>query len=374
MLGIINGIMALVLIVAIGQETNRIIQTQLDELGTNLLVIRPFFFYRESDLIPTRIQYELSDITRIKKATLSVDEAAPFYQGNLPVQYRRRSLSMGIVGTNDIYAYVKNLKVKQGRFLSPIDLEGNRFVAVLNETAAERLGIDSHLLDAKLRVNGLVVKVVGIIEDKATEMGSGASIAYLPLPFYHRLLGQRSQNSLEIYLLIKNNFSVANGITEIKSLVKAMHGPMAEETVRSVSDYLQTSQEIQKRALWVLSAMAGIALLLGGIGITNLLMISVQERTREIGIRKAVGAKDGAILFQFMAEGILLSIGGGLLGVLLGIYAIVMVLPALNLPVNIPVAAIWIGVLFSAGLGIIGSVYPASAAARLKPIEALRYE
>ncbi len=367
--------MALVLIIAIGQETNRILEAQLEELGTNLLVIRPYSSYADSDLMPTQIEYSLDDITRIKDATLSVDEVAPAFQGSLLFQYGRRSLSIGVVGTNDKYAAVKSLEVRQGRFLSSMDIASDRTVAVLNKTAAQRLGnIDDISLGVYVRVNGLLAKVVGIVNDKTTEMGPGAAIAYLPIPFYHRLVAKGPNNQLAIYILVRKEFPVEIGTREVKSVVKEMHGPLAEETVRSMTDFLMASLEIQKRAIFVLFTMAGIALLLGGMGIANLLMISVRERTREIGIRKAVGAKDQAILFQFVAEGIFLSLVGGLAGVLLGIQAIVMVLPALNLPVYIPIAAIWTGLLFSAGLGILGSVYPASVAARLKPIDALRYE
>ncbi len=362
-LGIVNGIMALVVIVAISHSTNKVIESQLEELGTNLLVIRPYFAYGESALVPTRIQYSLEDMAQIKNTALSVEEVAPSYQNSLHFQYGHRSLSINIVGTNDKYATVKNLTMRQGRFLSSMDITSDRFVVVLNETAAQRLGAMTDLSsDVRVRIAGIMAKIVGIVQDKTTE-GGGVPMAYLPLPLYDRLVAQGANNPLEIYIRVKKEFSVNDGIREIKSFLKATHGPLAEESLRSMTDFLEVSREIQTRAMWVFFAMAGIALLLGGVGLTNLLMISVRERTREIGIRKAVGAKDRAILFQFVAEGIILSLGGGLVGVLLRIWAITMVLPVLNLPVHIPLSAIWTGVFFSAGLGVLGSFYPAWVAA-----------
>lgn len=373
--GTMNGIMAVVMAVAIGQGSRMEIKRHFDELGANLLMVSSYASSGAPKAIPKIIKYTHKDVIRLKNSCLSVEEVAPFMEGDLEAQYRRRPLlRLRVIGTDTRYLKVRNLTMREGRFLSPLDLQLNRHVVVLNESAA-RLLIDSRYSrdDFKLFVGGTAVSVVGIVQDKTTE-GFGQPVAYLPTTLYRRLIDVDFQNLMSIYVLVKESFTVEQAMEEVKLFLKGVHGPEAMESVESMTDFLVAFKEINRKAIWSLTAIASIILLSGGIGISNLLLASVRERTQEIGIRKAVGAKDRAILFQFVTEGVILSLLGGVLGVFLGIGVLPALLPALQLPVVIPYSAVVIGVIFSVVVGILSSYYPARTAAKLHPIEALRYE
>jgi|GEM_PF-6965563 len=373
-LGTMNGIMSVVMVVAISDGHRSVIKQHFDELGANLLVVSSYVWGHELDSVPTEIRYSMQDMIRIKNACRSVKEVAPVMRGSLTLQYERRSLELHVTATDARYVRVRNLTVKKGRFLSPLDIELDRRVVVLNETAARRLlGSDDLNAYRELLVQGTSVAVIGIVEDRVTEAGSGMPTAYLPMAFYSRLVKTYS-DSLGFYILIHETFDLEQGMKEVQSILKETHGPTAVESVSGMTEFLAAFRDISRRAIWALAVIASITLLLSGIGISNLLLASVRERTREIGVRKALGAKDRAILFQFVIEGIVLSVLGGIFGVLLGVGGLVLVLPALELPVIIPYHAVIVGVLFSIGVGFLASYYPAKIAARLRPIEALRYE
>lgn len=373
-LGTMNGIMAVVMVVAIGQGHRIELKKRIQEVGSNLIVVHPYAF-SESDAIPTVIKYSTDDLVHIKNTSLSTDEVAPLLRSAPEVQYQKRSLRLNVIGTDARYAKVMNLHLREGRFLTSFDLERNRHVIVLNETAVNMLG-GSHpfTIGASLLVKSTIVSLVGIIRDNIVEFGPRSPVAYIPMTLYKRLINEPSENLLSIYVLVRDSFTLAVGMKEIKSLLTTLHGPNAATTVSPMAEFLEEFRNMVKQALLALVAIASITLLLGGIGLSNLLLSSVQSRTREIGIRKTFGAKDRDIIFQFVIEGLILSLIGGVFGVLLGVIGCVLVLPSMQLPVIIPYSAIFTGVLFSIIVGIVSSYYPAKIAANLQPIDALKYE
>lgn len=374
--GVTIAICALVLLVAIAEGVGQEIKDEIAALGSHLLVVRPVASDFTPDPKARPIVYTLDDIPRIKKNCLTVDAVSPFKEGRVPVSYQRNAMELMVIGTNEAYSKVKNMTIKKGRFFSQVDIDLHRSVVVLNGAAVKALSENASLLEVgqDIIVKGYPLHLIGIAEDKAGEVGPGTPIAYFPITFYQKLLQTPYENMLGFYILIRKTASVQQGLVEVRTLFSAVYGKGASDSISSMTELLEMEQASHGKGLWILGGIVAIALVQGGVGIANLLLLSVRERTREIGILKTFGAKDREILLQIMLEGLGISLVGGFLGILLGIPMIYMMLSFLELPVIISKSAILFGFVFSAGVGLVGGFYPARMAANMQPIDALRYE
>ena len=366
MLGIIIGVMAVIALVALGQGTTKQVTEQVQGLGSNLLTVNILgrgsattIDYKEAEAF-----VELDGISKV----------APVTSQNASVKYGTDSVQVNVVGTNSLYAEVQKYEVGAGRFIGSIDLDFYQKVAVLGADTAEELFGREESVGQYILINGNRHKVVGVLASKGeSTMGSSDEIVIVPITTAERVF--RSVGVRTVYAEIESEDMVDMAKTMLEStLSKKFRGNTDSYRVFSQQDILETVSSVSDTLTLALGGIAAISLLVGGIGIMNIMLVSVTERTKEIGIRKAIGAKKRDILLQFLIEAIVLSGFGGLLGIASGIGVAQMVSGALSMDVVYSMPIIWMAFGFSVAIGVLFGMFPANKAAKLKPIDALRFE
>ena len=389
LLGIIIGVAAVISTMAVGRGAQEAVTAGIESLGTNLLFVRPgnasqggFFFGQGSATTLT-----LEDAVALPDATLrpSIEAVAPELSTNGQVVARGENTFAQLLGITPEYLFVRNNAMASGQFISQVHVENRSEVAVLGARLAETLFGFRDPVRQKVRINGRQFTVVGVLKSKG---GGGLSIddqVLVPITTaYYRLASQRtSQGDVSVQSInvqVRSVDDLNRAEQDIATVLRLRHRITGEDdfTISSQEETIETLEETQETFVIFLAAIASISLLVGGIGIMNIMMVSVTERTREIGIRKAMGAKRRDIQLQFVSEATLLSLGGGGVGLLLGWLASVL-LDGRNLgsqtfqtAFGADIAALALAV--SAAIGLFFGIYPAVRAARLHPIEALRYE
>ena len=369
MLGVVIGVASVVALVGVGQGTTSSITARLSSLGTNLLTISP------SGNSSTGLT--LDDAAAIAKVD-GIVAVAPEVQTSLTVAAGTKSTTTSIVGTSADYARVRAFDVWQGSFLTTMAVERGLRVAVLGATAASDLGLDATSIGTTIQVGGLPFTVVGILQPKG---GSGFQNpddqVLVPIAAVHKYF-VAGDTVRTIGVSVASNDQMTAATTAITALLRERHELSATETadfsVFNQTQLLETASSISATLTLLLGGIASISLIVGGIGIMNIMLVSVRERTREIGIRKAVGARGRDVLAQFLIEALTLSLLGGLIGIVMGlaVSAGIGQLAGWGFQFNpVTVAA---AVLFSLAVGVVFGVWPARMAARLDPIAALRYE
>ncbi len=370
MLGVVIGVASVVALVGVGQGTTANITTRLASLGTNLLTISPSG--RSSTNALT-----LEDAAAIARVP-GVAAVAPEVQTSASIVVGRTSTPSSVVGTSAAYAQVRAYDVWQGSFLTDPTVEAGLRVAVLGATTASDLGLDASSIGTSISVGGLPFKVIGILQPKG---GSGFQNpddqVLVPLATVHKyFVGGDTVRTIGVSVATEDDMTSAT--TAITALLRERHKLSATDTadfsIFNQTQLLDAASSISATLTLLLGGIASISLIVGGIGIMNIMLVSVRERTREIGIRKAVGARGRDILAQFLIEALTLSLIGGLIGIAvgLGVSALIGQLAGWGFQFNpLTVAA---AVLFSLIVGVVFGVWPARMAARLDPISALRYE
>ncbi len=370
MLGVVIGVASVVALVGVGQGTTANITTRLASLGTNLLTISPSG--RSSTNALT-----LEDAAAIARVP-GVAAVAPEVQTSASIVVGRTSTTSSVVGTSAAYARVRAYDVWQGSFLTDPTVEAGLRVAVLGATTASDLGLDASSIGTSISVGGLPFKVIGILQPKG---GSGFQNpddqVLVPLATVHKyFVGGDTVRTIGVSVATEDDMTSAT--TAITALLRERHKLSATDTadfsIFNQTQLLDAASSISATLTLLLGGIASISLIVGGIGIMNIMLVSVRERTREIGIRKAVGARGRDILAQFLIEALTLSLIGGLIGIAvgLGVSALIGQLAGWGFQFNpLTVAA---AVLFSLIVGVVFGVWPARMAARLDPISALRYE
>lgn len=385
MLGIIIGVAAVVALMAIGRGATRSVTSGIEGLGSNLVSISSARNVRQTGAgaLPTPLYY--SDYQAIAKDITNVVGISPTYQTNAQVAYGANQSQFTITGVTPEFAAVQVYTLASGRFISNGDNSAEARVVVIGSQAATDLFSGLNPMGRDITINGINFTVVGVLASKgSTGFFSTDEVILIPLETgYARLFGGRAlengQSTLSSISLSAANANVVNDvISQVEYILRRDHGLTLHDTlpfsVSSQSQALSTLTSITTTLTAFLAAIAGISLFVGGIGIMNIMLVSVRERTREIGLRKAVGARRSVILMQFLVETVTLSLVGGILGILLGaaIAGVVTLTGLITTYVSLDV--VLYSFFFAALVGLFFGIYPAYQAASLRPIEALRYE
>ena len=384
MLGIMIGVAAVITLMAVGDGVNRFVADQFIGLGTNLVFVVPNEdpFRAEVTLSMTDAQ-ALADIARVP----GVVAAAPLYRRSAEVTYGGNADTVPIRASTPDYGEIRGYEVERGRFFSDADYNSRSRVVIMGADTVENLyPEDVDPLETDVKIRGINFRVIGILEKQGGGLfGSQDNLMILPLTTaQERLFNARSRRTGEllvdtILLQAVSSEAVQDVVIDAVDTLRQTHNISFRDeddfAVLTQEDFLATFGQVIGVLTLFLGAIAGISLLVGGIGIMNIMLVTVTERTREIGLRKAVGAKRSDILSQFLTEAIILSVLGGLLGIFLGFLgatAIQWAVPDLNTSITFGAVSLAVG--FSATVGLFFGIYPASRAAALDPIDALRFE
>jgi putative ABC transport system permease protein len=381
MLGIIIGNASVITMVGLGEGAQRFVNAQLETLGPNVLFIVPGSQETQqlgSLDIPRNLV--LADAVAIEQQVPSVRGVAAEASTRQLVTFRNRNANVNIVGTVPDFLTVRSFEMASGRFLSDLDVTRNAQVAVLGDTLNTRLFEDKSAVGQQLRIGGVTFDVIGVLEKKGSNLGLDYDDAIIvPITTQaNRLAGEgRSPYGVPVSFITvsaRDRESMATAEFQITNLLRLRHNIIDEDDfyISSQDTLLNIANTITGALTLMLAAIAGISLFVGGIGIMNIMLVSVRERTQEIGLRKAIGASQSDILGQFLIEAIILSVAGGVIGTALGVSGIVLIGLLTPFDAGISVGAIVMAVSISGGIGLFFGVFPARQAARLDPIVALR--
>ncbi len=391
MLGVIIGVAAVIALLAVGQGASAAITEQVQGIGSNLIFVAPGSFNQNGvrSAVGAATTLTLEDAEALQDSACCPDIArvAPVFQANVQVVAGGNNTNTNVTGTTPDYQYARNFYVGQGRFIDARDDETLARVAVLGTATAQQLFGANDPLGQTIKINRVPFKVVGVMKEKGGTGFFGQNqddIIFVPIRTAQiRLFGNQSLTSngqrrvSVIYVSARAEDRADQAVSQITQEFRQRHHIQFQQddfSVASQKDLLGALSQISTILTIFLGVIAGISLLVGGIGIMNIMLVSVTERTREIGIRKAVGAKRRDILFQFLMEAIALSFSGGIIGILLGAGIAFAVTQTGVIVTVIEASSVALAVGFSVGVGLFFGLYPAWRASLLHPIEALRYE
>jgi putative ABC transport system permease protein len=377
-LGVIIGVLAVVLLVALGDGIRNYLADAFASAGSNVVQVTPGKRETKGGLmIPfTGVAHKLTpeDEQAIGHRVPMVDRVSGVVQGSASLRYGVRRRDSMALGVSDQFADMRNMHVALGRFFSDDDVISHRRYIVIGRLIQQELFADENPLGKTLKINDVEYRVIGVLEHKGQSLGYDLDdIALIPSTSALDLYALEGYSSIVVRARDKANADAAiDGVTEV---LKQRHNNTIDFTVTSQDELLATVNSIMAMMTFALLAIASIALVVGGIGIANIMLVSVRERTREIGVRRALGATRNTILMQFLVEAVVIASLGGLIGLGLGAGIIGLThffVPALPVQLSPWIAATALG--FAAAVGVAAGVLPARSAARLDPVEALRFE
>lgn len=367
MLGVVIGVFAVVALISLGQGATDTVNEQIQDMGSNLISVQ----IRGRG---TKTALTLAEVGKLEEKS-GVNLVAPVIGERATIRYGQSTASFSVEGTTADYQWVRNHHVQAGRFLVPSDITYRQQVALLGSEVVAELFPATDPLGQEIRVEGTPFTVVGILEEKgsAGPLGSGDGKIIIPLSTAQRLF--QSPGAQTVYIQAESPQSVQRAIAALEASLKYLfRGDEEAYSVFDQAQILDLVNQVMGTLTLMLGGIAGISLLVGGIGIMNIMLVSVTERTREIGLCKALGAKKRDILFQFLVESAVISSFGGLLGLLFGFGLIRLLSLTIDLPASFSMEVVLSALLFSLFVGIFFGIYPANKAAKLHPIDALRAE
>ncbi|HNY01324.1 MAG TPA: ABC transporter permease [Bacteroidales bacterium] len=382
MLGIIIGVGSVIAMLAIGQGSKKSIQAQISSLGTNVLMIFP----QASNMGGVRMEagssqkMTLPDVTAIAERCSSVANVTPQVRTSGQLVNGNMNWRTSVYGVYPNYFEIRNLGLSSGSLFTMNDDRSATKVCVIGQTVVTNLfGENADPIGNYIRINKIPFRIVGITEKKGQNAFGQDQDDMVIAPFSTVQKRMMAVTYIQSMLAsARSEALIPDATDEITDVLKARHnlGPSedADFTIRTQTDIAKMATSTSGIMTILLATIASISLLVGGIGIMNIMLVSVTERTREIGIRMSVGARGRDVLLQFLIEALLISLLGGIIGISIGVIASQIIVKILNWPVTVTAASILMSFLFSSAIGIFFGWYPARKAARLNPIDALRYE
>ena len=386
MLGIIIGVGAVITMVGVGGGAQARVAEQIQSLGSNLIIVLSGSTTSGGIRLGQGSQLTITeeDANAIAREVSSIQASAPSMRGNAQVVYGNLNWATGIQGVTADYSEVREWPVAAGRFVTSEDVDGATKVALLGQTTAQNLFGDSDPLGQVIRIKKVPFTVIGMLDRKGqNSWGQDQDdVVLIPLSTAKKkVLGVSQANARAVGAIsvkVRPGEDMAEAEAQIRALLRQRHRlqPYQDDdfTLRNLSEILQTQEESSKVMTYLLAAIASVSLLVGGIGIMNIMLVSVTERTREIGLRMAVGARGRDILMQFLVEAVTLSLIGGVIGIVLGLGGSRAISQFAEWRTQVPPQAVAMAFGFAAAVGVFFGFYPARKAAQLDPIEALRYE
>jgi len=381
-LGIVIGIGSVIAMISIGQGAAGSIETRIQSMGSNLLTVSPGFQRSFSQVQTQRGSAQtltLEDAQTIAEEVSFIQAVAPELSRRYQVVAAGKNINTQVVGTTASYPAIRNIEIDQGSFISDQNVNSFSKVAVLGPTARDDLfATGTNPVGQTIRINGMNFKVIGLTKSKGgTGFGSSDEMIFIPITTAQKFLSGASYVST-INVQVESSQLMTQAKADITNLLLSKHNisdqQLADFSVLSQEDILESASSITNTMTILLASIAGISLIVGGIGIMNMMMTTVTERTREIGLRKAIGAKRLDISLQFLAEAVMLTFLGGIIGIILGSGIAYGITLFSDTATKISLFSIILAFSVSAGIGIGFGYWPAQKAAKLNPIEALRYE
>lgn len=379
MLGILIGVASVVAMLAIGRGAQESIEAQLSSLGSNMLVLRTGNIRRggvaqaES---ASRMEYQ--DAKMLMENLPAIKEAVPTVNGQVTVSFLNKNRSTQVIGTTPGYQELRNARPTLGRFFTETEDQGRARVTVIGTTVVKDLFGDKNPIGESLKVNKVNFLIIGVLPSKSGGWRDENDVVIVPLQTgMKRLLGKTSVDSINIQVRSAEALTrTEDDVLEMMFKEKKVPFSQREDTfeIQNMADIQEALSSTSKTMSVLLASIATISLLVGGIGIMNIMLVSITERTKEIGLRKAVGARPIDILWQFLAESVVVSVVGGTIGIVIGVSVSVLLASVAGWPTSVTWDAIALAFGFSVLVGIVFGVYPARKASLLSPLEALRYE
>jgi putative ABC transport system permease protein len=376
-LGVIIGVMSVILLIALGESAQAYVQKEFAVMGSNVLIVTPGK-QETAGMIPItagshrKLTYDIAKA--IKRKAAGVSGVAANSIGLVNLRYGSRSRHVLMIGTTPDFERVRQLYTQIGRFINDQDLDRGNKVCIIGTTIKRELFGNKRALNELISINGSKHMVIGILEERGMALGIDlGDIIITPLPSAQQLFNK--EELMEILASARNSDDIKIATESVRRIVKAAHDNNEDFTITDQDGMLKTFSRIFDMLRLMLVGIASISLLVGGIGIMNIMLVSVRERTREVGIRKAIGARRIDIAMQFLIESVTLSVLGGCTGIALGglgAFSIKIFYP--NLPIGVSTWAAMLSFFFSLAVGVFFGVYPAVKAASVDPVIALRYE
>lgn len=380
MLGIIIGVAAVIALVSIGNGVKQDIQNSISSLGSNLLMVMPGA-PRTPGVRPSAgsmKSLKVSDYEAISKLD-GVKAASPMTNGSYVVIYQNKNWTTSVSGVSYNYLDVNNWSMKSGRFLSEKNVQNRERVAVVGKTVVKNLFGDENPVGAEIRVKNIPFRIIGVLNSKGSGAMGNDQDDMVIIPYTTAMERVEGVDYLRmIYVVGKDENGIDRLQSDIENLLRVRHGikdtNLDDFNIQNMNSIMETMEETTGTLTLFLGAVAAISLVVGGIGIMNIMLVSVTERTREIGVRKALGATYSVIVTQFLIEAVVISLMGGIIGIILGIGSSKLIGMASGMSTVISIPTIVMSFAFSMAIGLIFGIYPARKAAKLNPIDALHYE
>ncbi len=380
MLGIVIGVGAVITMVALGTGAQKAVQDQIQALGTDLLQVSAGQSMRHGIASADRVSLTTDDATALSRDARGLKAVVPELRRSQQVEYGNQNINVNIMGTVPEFVPVNNYEIATGKMFTTGDGMARKRVAVLGYAVPEMVGANgAAMIGQQILIRGIPFEIIGVLEEKGSTSSWNNPDEQILIPLQtaqYRILGSDRVNSITVQVVHPDSMTVA--MIEIERVMRREHGiaPGRDNdfSIRNRSEFLTTFEETTQTFTFLLGGIAAVSLLVGGIGIMNIMLVSVTERTREIGVRKALGATRQNIMLQFLVEALVLCLIGGVVGIVVGSGGAVALSRLANWNTLVSPGAVVIAVIFSGAVGIFFGLWPARRASQLDPIEALRYE
>lgn len=382
-LGIVIGVASVIAMISIGQGSAQNITSRIESLGTNLLVVMPGSQRQAGNIVRggmgSATSLKLEDAEAIKSSIAGIDAVAPTVSSRKQVSVKGQNTNTSIYGIDTNYFGVKSIELQFGNPITETQIKSRSKIAILGPTTRDDLfGEGTDPVGQKIRINNQEYQIIGVTQAKGgTGMGSSDDLIYIPLTTAQQYLtGNDGVSNINIQVSSENMMNAVQ--QQVQALILERHNisdaASADFSIMNQADMLSAMSSVAGTLTLLLAAIAGISLIVGGIGIMNMMLTTVTERTREIGLRKSLGATHSDIVTQFLSESVALTFIGGVLGIIVGWLAALIISKFGSLNTSVTYTSVFLSCGISAAIGIIFGYYPARRAAKLDPIEALRYQ